>query len=62
MKFCPELLGLITKQLVKKKFRSCSFSRNDVTNYVGDCENLCEKLQKWVFFKNKDYAGWENDF
>ena len=52
MKFGPETLCPITNKLSKKKFQNFSFSRDDVTNYVKNCENLCEKLQKWVFLLN----------
>ena len=33
-----------------ENFENFQFLVDDVTNYVSDWENLCEKCKKWVFY------------
>ena len=38
--------------MVEKFFQNCSYSDDDITDYVNFFEKLCEKWLKYVFFKS----------
>ena len=40
--------------MTQKKIQHGNFSCDDVTNYSNTCAKLCEKVQKWDYFKNLD--------
>ena len=40
--------------MAQKKIQYGKLSCDDVTNYSDTCAKLCEKVQKWNYFKNWD--------
>ena len=53
MKFGTVILFNVTKKMIAKSFKDCSYRDDDVTNYVNFLKNLCEKCLKYVFFFSK---------
>ena len=49
MKFGTAVL-YVTKKLVEKKNQNCSYSDNDVINYVNFFKNCAKNWLKYVFF------------
>ena len=49
MKFGTAVL-YVTKKLVEKKPQNCSYSDNDVINYVNFFKNCAKNWLKYVFF------------
>ena len=50
MKFGTAMLYNVTKKLVEKKNQNCSYSDNDVINYVNFLKNYAKNWLKYVFF------------
>ena len=44
----------VANKMAQKKFKYSNLSCDDVTNYSDTCAKLCEKVQKWDYFKNWD--------
>ena len=51
MIFGTVILCNVTKKLVEKKFQNCSYSDDDVTNYVNFLKHYAKNWLKYVFFK-----------
>ena len=49
MKFGTAILCNVTKKLVEKKIKNCSYSDNDVINYVIFLKNYAKNWLKYVF-------------
>ena len=50
MKFGTVIPCKVTKKLVGKRFQNCSYSDDDVTNYVNFLKNYAKGWLKYVFF------------
>ena len=51
MKFGTVILCNVTKEIVEKNFQNCSYSDDDVTNYVNFFEKLCKNAKICFFLK-----------
>ena len=50
MKFGTVIPRKVTKKFVGKRFQNCSYSDDDVTNYVNFLKNYAKNWLKYVFF------------
>ena len=51
MKFGTAILYNVTKKVVEKKNQNCSYSDNDVINYVNFLKNYAKNWLKCFFWK-----------
>ena len=62
MKFGPVIPCYNTIRLKKIFFLNFNFSRDDVTNNSGNCQNLAEKGKNRCFSKIEIKKIWQNNF
>ena len=58
MKFGTVIPCKVTKKFVGKRFQNCSYSDDDVTNYVNFLKSYAKNQLKYVFFvklQKKDF-------